>query len=362
MSHYEQRLEHDLEIMQQQVQALGRSVGEAVQRAVQALLGGDERLASSVILGDLPINRASRQLDRDAHAFVARHLPSAGHLRFVSSVLRLSIALERIGDYAVTIAREAVQLESEIPLTVRRDIELVGEQVRKILAQALEAFEKSDAQMAKTVKAMAGQVATTFDHVFQDLVDEGGRGKRSIEDLFALLLVFNRLERVADQSKNICEEAMFAATGEMKKPKVYRVLFVDRANDLRSKLAELYARKAYPNSGQYESCGWEPADTINPQLEAFLGEHGYEPDGRPAALASLADKLGDYDVIVAVEPEAREHLGAIPYHTAVVDWDFVPVPQPLDRERSAALLAEDSKTIALKVRELIETLRGEHAD
>ena len=71
---------------------------------MHALLTRDRELAAEVILGDLPINREVRAIDALCHAFVARHLPSAGHLRFVSSVLRLNVELERIGDYAVTIA------------------------------------------------------------------------------------------------------------------------------------------------------------------------------------------------------------------------------------------------------------------
>ena len=74
---------------------------------------------NEVVLGDLVVNRRVRKLDSKCHAFVARHLPSAGHLRFVSSVLRLSIALERVGDYAVIIARELAQLESPPPQQVR---------------------------------------------------------------------------------------------------------------------------------------------------------------------------------------------------------------------------------------------------
>ena len=56
----------------------------------RALLTLDRDLAYATVLGDKPINREIRELDRLCHAFVARHLPSAGHLRFVSSVLRLT--------------------------------------------------------------------------------------------------------------------------------------------------------------------------------------------------------------------------------------------------------------------------------
>ena len=97
MSHYEERLEQYLTRIITTVRDLGERVEVAVDRAVRALLTSDHDLSSAVIVGDLPINRDVRNLDRLCHVFVARHLPSAGHLRLVSSVLRLNIAIERTG-------------------------------------------------------------------------------------------------------------------------------------------------------------------------------------------------------------------------------------------------------------------------
>ena len=81
MSHYEERLQEDLDRLHTTVQTLGDTVGTAMRNAVRALLENDVELANEVIIGDLAINRSSRDLDRSCHAFVARHLPSAGHLR-----------------------------------------------------------------------------------------------------------------------------------------------------------------------------------------------------------------------------------------------------------------------------------------
>ena len=110
MSHYERRLEKDLKQIRKGVRNLAKQVGTALKNAIDALLSGDEDKAYSTVLGDTRINRVSREIDRLCHAFIARHLPSAGHLRLISSVLRSNIALERIGDYAVNISRESRQL------------------------------------------------------------------------------------------------------------------------------------------------------------------------------------------------------------------------------------------------------------
>ena len=130
-SHYEERLQRDLDWIQDLVGVVGNRLVQTIQDAATAVLTCDNQLAAQTIIGDYTINRQTRELDRLCHAFVARHLPSAGHLRYVSSVLRLNIALERIGDYGATISRTAVQLSEPPPSAVSRDIEMMAEQSRR---------------------------------------------------------------------------------------------------------------------------------------------------------------------------------------------------------------------------------------
>src|SRR5262245_44610299 len=104
MTHYEERLKKDLGWIHDLVGIVGAAITKAIDDAVTSVLKLDKDLAALTVIGDYTINRQTRELDRLCHAFVARHLPSAGHLRYVSSVLRLNIAIERIGDYAATIA------------------------------------------------------------------------------------------------------------------------------------------------------------------------------------------------------------------------------------------------------------------
>ena len=112
--HYEEQLEKDLATIRAEIKAMGERVQTAVTNAVHALLTANRALSNQTILDDGHINRDLRRVNHLCHVFVARHLPSARHLRLISSVLQASIALERIGDYAVTICREQKQL-SEPP-------------------------------------------------------------------------------------------------------------------------------------------------------------------------------------------------------------------------------------------------------
>lgn len=362
MSHYEERLQADLEGLRQRVRAVGRRVLEAHRRSVQALLQGDRALAYETILGDHAINREVLAIDAACHAFVARHLPSAGHLRFVSAVLRLNVALERIGDYAVTVCREAVQLTAPPPASFAGDIGLMAEQSRAVLAQALEAWNQGNAELARGTLGMAVQAASASDKVFHDLLREGEEGTRPLKDLFALLLIFNRLGRVVGQAKNLCEETLFAIAGETKARKVYKILFVDAADDCTTQLAVAFARKAFAEGGRFASAGWSPAAQIDPRCRAFMESRGLgSADLVPRPLASLREELSSFHVVVSFGGDLRPHVEAVPFHTVVLEWDLGPGLAGSGTEAAEEQLATKLQEVGVRIRQLMETLRGEEA-
>ncbi len=363
MSHYEERLEADLQNLRGRIEDLGERVEKAVADAVRALLTGNRRQAYEIILGDLPINREVRSIDRDCHAFVARHLPTAGHLRFVSSALRLILELERVGDYAATICRQAVQLVETPSGTVARDLELMADQGRRALRQAMAAWNQGNAELARGTVGMAKQASGASHKVFEDLLRAGKEDPRPLRDLFALLVIFNRLNRVVAQAKNICEETLFAVAGESKAPKRYRILFVDATNDGLSQLAEAHARATFPESGEYSSAGWAPAASLEPRCQLFMERHGLDAAGlAPSRLDATYDELASYFVIVSLGGDPRPHLPEIPLHTVLLEWDVGPSAEGLDQERAEKLLEESYRRIAERMRELMETLRGEDLD
>ena len=136
MSHFEQRLETDLKAIRQWVWDLGEAVETAIGDAKKILVLRDEDLAYATVLGDHAINRDSRECDRMCHRFIARHLPGAGHLREMASTIRVNVSLERIGDYAVTIAREGLQLGGPLPEAFSVEMDAVADESLQIVPEA----------------------------------------------------------------------------------------------------------------------------------------------------------------------------------------------------------------------------------
>ena len=353
MSHYEERLQEDLDRLHTTVKTLGDTVGTAMRNAVRALLENDVELANEVIIGDLAINRSSRDLDRSCHAFVARHLPSAGHLRYVSSLMRMSVMLERIGDYAETISRTVQHIGTRPSETIIKDIEFMADQAFQVYDQSMKAFVAKNPDMAQSTHALSTQFTKTFDKVIVDLSKESESSSRPAHELFALLGTFNRLERTIHQSKNICEETVFFATGKTKSRKKFNVLFVDETGNGPSVLAAAIARRSYPDAGQFASAGWTPAAELDAGFVKFADERGLElEDGNPRKTGSVGFRPDEFDIIIDLNGKARENLSKPGFHTVIL-------VHALGDKTSAEQVFEDVKDY---LNDLMLKLRGEEWD
>jgi len=344
MKRYEARLQADLSSLRARVGGVARSVRLAIDEAVRGLVAGDQDRLYRVVLDDLPINREVRSIDAACHAFVARHLPSAGPLRFVSSVLRLNIALERIGDYAVTIGRIGARLETPLTPALADDIRVLADQSSRMLELATRAFIDEDAALARDTKGMAKKVDITHDALFKSLTES--QPAPALSEVLALITIFHQLERVSDQAKNICEEAVFVTTGETKTPKVYRVHFVDGAGGWSSLTAAL-AQRAFPNSGAFSaSTVGEPA--LDAAVASTAGELGLDVDAAHV-LGGFRESPAEYHVVVALGEGLA--LPRMPFQTALQRW-------PLDSGDAQAV----ARDLGARVADLMEILRGPDAD
>ncbi|MDP2957179.1 MAG: PhoU domain-containing protein [Longimicrobiales bacterium] len=361
-THYEQRMQGDLEAIRARVREVAATVERQAGDAVRALLTGDRSLANQVILGDREVNRQFRAIDHMAHAFIVRHAPSGGHLRYVSAVMRMNVAMERVGDYAGTIGREVVQLSAPLPPRVARDIELISHQCRITLHQALAAFQEADPDLARETHGLADQTDSTLQKVFAELLEAGEARELPLSDAFGILRIVNLIKRTAEQAENLCEQTLFVVSGETQDPRVFRILFVDERNDGASAMAEAYARKAFPESGAYASAGWKPAGALAPGLAEFLDRNGLDIHGKkPTRLRPIHEEPRHWNIVVGLHPDVRKHIPKLPFRTILLEWDL-----GLDPITPSADLTEEQmdavfKSIAVRVQDLIQTLRGPDA-
>lgn len=360
MKYFDKRLQKDLDHIRDRVKNVAGQVEHAVKEAVHALLTENNKLAYTTIIGDAAINREIREIDRLCHSFIALHLPGAGQLRFISAVLRIGIGLERIGDYAVTICRVAVQLPNSPKDNIAREIQLMADTARQMLHQSLMAFYENSDGSAKATMVMADQMDRLFASVLEHLGQELG-DNRPIKELFNLLTLFNMLERVSDQAKNICEETIFAVTGITKAPKVYRILFLDEDNSCSSQMAEAIATKIYPDAGIYVSAGRQAAAHLDNSMVKFMQGHGFDVEGvTPKNLVVTSEELADFHVIISLQGPVKSYIDRIPFHTAAFEWDVGAAPMDADANAAKQHCEELYREIAMQIHDLMHILRSEN--
>ena len=163
-------------------------------------------------------------------------------------------------------------------------------------------------------------------------------------------------------SENICEQVLFAASGETKDPKIFRILFVDEGNDLVSQMAEAYAEKAFPESATYASSGWAPVEALDERFVEFMDANGVDMSAkRPAELRPIEDEPRHWHIVVGLSPKVRDHIPILPFRTIFLDWKSVMDGVDVSGTVSDETLEELLKRIQLRVRDLLLTLRGPDA-
>ena len=323
MSLYEERLEADLLDIRSRLGEVALLVEDNLRHSVQAVLELDRKLANETLIKDRAVNQEIRDLDHLCHLFVARHLPSGGHLRLVSGVLRLGVALERVGDYSVAICRIARQIESPLPDAVRNNMEMMGRHAGKALGTALAGFLEGDPDSARVSRGFASQTAGTYPYALEVLISAADSDRRPARDLFGALLVFRLLQRTAEQAENACEQTLFAVKGRRKKEKRYRILFVDRDHSVLAKLAEVALSESHPHAGKIGSAGLEPESAFDSRLMDFCRRRGIALPGgdEPRSFTEALDVGPHYHVVVGLGVDPSRHF-EVPYRTAVLQWDL----------------------------------------
>lgn len=353
MTHFEERLEADLRRIREFVWDMGGAVEQALRQAKQALLTRDSELAYATVLGDNPINRQSRACDRLCHTFIARHLPGAGHLREMAATIRVNVALERVGDYAVTIARESLQLADRLPEPFIVQIDMLADESFQILHESRKAFRDDIAESAMTLMKMARQVEHNMEAIYDRLfAEDNGLSARTALTIF---VVFNLLKRVADQSKNICDQTVYAVRGVAKIPRVYRLLFLDRPGSPCGQLAAAIGRKNFPTAARFDVAAPGAAQPLPAELRRFLADTGLPDDElQTIPLDRLEHDLSDYDVLIAVGGAYGAYVKRVPFHTSALNWSLPDVDSP---EGFAGLY----RVLHTRIAGLLDLLAGDEA-
>lgn len=362
MTHFEETLQRDVERIRSKVRAMAALVEASLNSCITALLERNRQLAYSVILRDQRIDELDKELDRLCLEFIVRQQPVAGTLRFVYAAIKVNSELERIGDYAESMARQSLALfalECEVPVARVQDL---ASKAIPMLHASVEAFVSQDAALAIEAMETEEEVDRLRHQLSQALVQAIQRQELPIEALAPLMNIVNRLERVADQARNICQETLYMCTGEYTKhagSDTFRMLFVDDSNACVSQIAEaLGSLRNLPNF-VFSSAGLE-RKPIDPTTVRFLADKGIDISRAVSKSIDQVPHLDHYQIIVALTKEAQRVFPAPPTKAVCLDWSL---PDPSRTSGSAeqvrAAYEETYEFLKTHIRDLVQAILGD---
>jgi phosphate transport system protein len=360
--HLEESIQRDVDLIRRKVVEMCGLDEKALQSCVRALREGNRQRAYAVILRDQYVDGMEKELDRLCLEFLVRQQPVAGLLRFAYAAIKINLELERVGDYAESIARQALKLiGTEVRIPIDRFQQMADLSI-PMLHDAIQAFVKQDAELAKRTIATEDAVDTLKSQLNRDLVALFRENQLPFEALNPLIMIARRLERVSDQARNICMEVLYMCTGEYVKhagSEVFRVLFVDESNSCRSPMAEAIGNSLARPNFLYASAGLEPKP-IDPTTLRFMKDKGFDLSRVAPKAINQVPELDHCDVIVALASEVKRAFPQRPRKVVYLDWPLADPSQVQGSPDEIRAAYESSyQFLQAHVKDLVEAVLGD---
>jgi len=213
--HISHKFDEDVSEVTSLVLEMGGLVQQQVEQAVNALSTFDKVLAEKVIEDDIQVNTLDVKIDDLCNRIIVMRQPTATDLRLIMAIIKATNDLERIGDEAKRIARQAIDLAKRGALPdIFDNIEQMAERVVEMLNKSLDAFARRDIDEAFTVISLDKKVDKNYKNLMRQQITYMMEDPRKIHESLDLLWSARALERIGDRSCNICEYVIYLVKGK----------------------------------------------------------------------------------------------------------------------------------------------------
>ena len=212
--HTDKKYEEDLKKLREEILYMGGLVEDQILKAVRSLVDRDSKLAEMIIERDHEVNRLDVDIDDLCIKLLALHQPAGRDLRFITTGLKITTDLERIGDMAENICERALELNQEPQLKPYIDIPRMAQISQRMIHESLDAFVREDTDLALKVCKDDEEVDQLNSQIFREVVSFMIEDPHTIARAIKISSISKYLERIADHATNIAEMVIFMVKGK----------------------------------------------------------------------------------------------------------------------------------------------------
>jgi phosphate transport system protein len=205
----------ELQQLKERILKMGSMVEDALKNSINALVERDSVIAARVIDNDRIVNTLDVEIDEESIRLIALRQPKASDLRFITTAMKITTDLERMGDLAVNIAERALELNEEPILKPYIDIPKMRAIAQGMTRDALDAFVRKDKQLATNVIMRDDEVDDLKREVLRELAFFMVQDPTTVTRAMKISFVAQYLERIADHATNIAEMVIYLVEGKM---------------------------------------------------------------------------------------------------------------------------------------------------
>lgn len=187
-------------------------VQEQVEKAFVALLSKDEGIAREIIARERLVNAQELVVDHHCEDFIALFAPVAVDLRFVISIIKITNNLERIGDFAKSIAKFVLNDQSkpiDAELMADLNMEKMFETIKSMLSMARMSLIKEDSSICREILRMDDEIDVYNKTATKIICQHIQSNPEETYEMLQMDALIRRIERIGDRTSNIAEEIVF---------------------------------------------------------------------------------------------------------------------------------------------------------
>ncbi|MDR2840959.1 MAG: phosphate signaling complex protein PhoU [Paludibacter sp.] len=208
--------EKELQTLKEEVSQMWKLVLSQLEKAKQAFLTGDVELAREIASREKRVDAFELKIDSDCENYIALYSPVAVDLRLVLSLIKISITLERIGDFSESIARYIIDSEKRIvgsgelsTLFEDLQIEKMFDILLSMLTDSFVALESENTRIAGKILSKDNEIDKLYHNSLDILTNYLQQNPAFIRSGLKTFLLIRKLERIGDHCSNIVEEIVF---------------------------------------------------------------------------------------------------------------------------------------------------------